>query len=337
MKLLFYALLLAALASCRTIDVEQRVRDAGAGTVDSAEATAAVVVTVEGDREPSPPSIIEKPVYVPDKPAPPSQPAAKGRQAVEESNRKGILKPSDYSHAAVIYDYGSDWVYEVYTQPLRASDIRLEPGEQAVEAPFISDSERWMLGAGVNYEDGVPVQHIYIKPTETSLEASLIINTDRRVYHVILRSYKDVYMPIIRWRYQSSGMPKNFFGPLGSEARGTSGGNAGGTAGGETDTRGAGGEPAKIDPRFISFNYRITYSLFGKPDWLPDLVYDDGKKTYVVFPEEVLQGELPAVFENRGDVVNYRVVGNLLIIDKLVESLTVKMAEKEISVEKKRK
>jgi hypothetical protein len=46
----------------------------------------------------------------------------------------------------MVYDYDPDWVY---TQPLRASDIRLENREKDAEAPFISDSERWLLGAAL--------------------------------------------------------------------------------------------------------------------------------------------------------------------------------------------
>jgi type IV secretion system protein VirB9 len=214
---------------------------------------------------------------------------------------------------------------------LRASDIRLEPGEKAVEAPFISDSERWMLGAGYNIENGVAVQHIYVKPTEASLEASLIINTDRRVYHIILKSYRDVFMPMVRWRYLSTGMPNTYI-PL-------SDGAVTDAAGGAAEGPSGDGEPSGIpgiDPRFLSFNYRVTYGLFAKPSWLPSLVYDDGKKTYITFPESVLQQDLPAVFENRADIVNYRVAGNIIIIDKLIERVTVKMGRREIVIEKRR-
>jgi len=91
-----------------------------------------------------------------------------------------------------------------------------------------------------------------------------------------------------------------------------------------------------VDPRFLSFNYRITYGFFSKPLWLPELVFDDGSKTYITFPKQILQKELPAVFENRKDKLNYRVMGNLIIIDKLIENITVKIGRKEITIAKKR-
>jgi type IV secretion system protein VirB9 len=323
----------AALASCATVDVERRVKTGAKAAPGKRDGPSVLVVPVEMPPAPPPEVIeVERPVYIPE-PVPEGKGAAapaRGREAVEKANSAGIVKPSGYSRAAIVYDYHPDWVYETYAQPLRVCDIRLEPGERAAEAPFISDSERWMLGAGVSYEEGTAVQHIYIKPAEPGLEASLIINTDRRAYHIVLKSYKDIFMPMVRWRYPSTGMPKNYIVPP-PEGGAESGGGFPEAAVAPGAEEGGG-----VDPRFLSFNYRITYTLFRKPRWLPELVYDDGRKTYIAFPKETLQGELPAVFENRSDMVNYRVAGNIVIIDRLIEKVTVKMGEREISIEKKK-
>jgi type IV secretion system protein VirB9 len=324
---LLAAPLLAALASCATVDVEKKVRadSVPRGGGKAGKTGEPLVIQVETP----PPAVVqvERPVFIPESEAPkPTAKPVQGRAAVEESNAAGIAKPSEYSRAAMVYDYDPDWVYEVYTQPLRVSDLRLEPGEKAAEPPFISDSERWMAGAGVSYENGVAVQHIYIKPAEAELEATLIINTDRRAYHIILRSFRDVHMPMVRWRYPFSGMPNSYIAPPQSA----------GNAAASVSSLGPDPEGIGADPRFLSFNYRITYGWLQKPKWLPELVYDDGKKTYVTFPEDVLQDELPAVFENRSDVVNYRVIRNIIIIDKLIESVTVKKENTEITVTKKK-
>jgi type IV secretion system protein VirB9 len=316
MKILLALLLaLSALASsCATVDIGRRVRGSGISTDGAVRPeNAPFLLDLPSEREYVE---VERPVYVPESEAP-RRPPATGAQAVRESNSAGIALPSEYSHAAMVYDYSGDWVYEVYTQPLRATDVRLEPGERAVEPPFISDSDRWMLGAGVSFHGGIAVQHIYVKPTGVSLDASLIINTDRRVYHIILRSFRDVYMPMVRWRYPSTGMPSSYVTPPGGTAS-------------DPDSL------AGIDPRFLSFNYRMSYGLFRKPAWLPELAFDDGQKTYIVFSESVLQRELPAIFENRRDVVNYRVVGRLIVIDKLVESITVRIERLQITIQKKR-
>ena len=68
---------------------------------------------------------------------------------------------------------------------------------------------------------------------------------------------------------------------------------------------------------------------------MPRLAYDDGKKTYILFNSGILQNEFPAIFENRNDIVNYRVSAELIIIDKLVGKITVKLGKQKIIIEKK--
>ena len=316
---LLFPPLFFSLSSCATtVDIERKVQSSlGVGShFDPALAITGVPIEVE--TVPPPPVVIERPIYIPEaSPASPAPP--QGRGAVQAAARAGVLEPRDYSNAAMLYDYDRDFVYELYCQPFRLSDVTLQPGEKAVDVPFVSDSERWMLGAGVSYEGGVAVQHIYVKPTASNLTATLIINTDQRVYHLILRSYSDVHMPIVRWRYRENSIPQIYVG-----------GNPGLPPGD------GGGTGFSVDSRFLSFNYRITYGFFQKPKWLPTLVYDDGQKTYVTFPDLVLQTELPAVFEDRADILNYRVHGSLMVIDKLIEKITVRLADRAVTIEKKR-
>jgi type IV secretion system protein VirB9 len=258
---------------------------------------------------------VEKPIYVPTPETPPK--IITGSDSVLKSTEDGTVKPVDYSHAARIYDYDPDQVYEVYCQILRTTDIYLAPGEVVIDSPFVSDSERWIIGAGVNQENGASIQHIYVKPKQAGLDATLIINTNYRVYHIVLKSYNSVYMPIVKWKYLNQGIPLKYVNDITKDIKVTTG----------MDT---------IDPRFLSFNYKMTYSLFKRPRWLPTRVYDDGKKTYIVFNEQTLQTEMPGIFENKADVVNYRVQGNLVIIDKLIEKITVKYKNESISIEKKK-
>ena len=323
MKLFIFILLSLLILSCSTIDVEKSIKaDSGIKSRRADGSVSNMLALPDSLFEPDEPKIIivERPVFVPEAQAPPARTPA-GVASVQESNRAGIIRPQDYSHAAMIYSYHPDFVYEVFAQPLRVSDISLQPGEVIVEPPFISDSERWILGAGVSYEDGIPVQHIYVKPSASGLSASLIINTDRRVYRIILRSFNETFMPIVRWRYSPS-LPNNFIQPQRSSSA-------------NTDTNIA-VDSTGINPGFLSFNYRITYGLFRRPNWLPRLVFDDGSKTYISFPELILHRELPVVFENRNDIINYRVIGNIMVIDKLIENLTVRIGRNEITITKKR-
>jgi type IV secretion system protein VirB9 len=293
---------------------------------------------------------IEKPVYIPPQNAKTpaggassnsASAASSGKDSVMQSLNDGTVKPSDYSHAARIYDYHADFVYEIYAQPLRTTDIYLQAGENIVDVPFIADSERWIVAGGLSYEGEQTIQHIYVKPKGSDLSASMVINTDRRVYHILLRSYKDAYMPIVRWQYKLTGFEnirRNQTPTL------NSGGNKAVQNNPNTPISQA-NIPAKVnsftemdyvDPRYLSFDYKLTYGIFGKYSWNVKLVYDDGSKTYIEFPDGVLQKELPAIFENRSDIINYRVNGNLAIIDKLITNVTVKLGKKKINIEKKR-
>jgi len=310
-----------AVFACASVDFDKNLSDSGAGRQKKTDpsGTQSNPIFVFPDPEIV---YVDRPVFVPPQEASPKPPAS-GVTSVQESNQKGIIKPQDYSHAAIVYVYNPDEVYEVFAMPLRVCDLIMEVNEHLSEAPYISDSERWFVGAGVSYENGNPVQHVYIKPELPGISASLIINTDRRVYRIILRSYKETHMPLVRWRY-NNGMPNNYIPAPQSKPTGNNG-----SPSNENTFTG-------IDPRYLSFNYRVTYSFFSKPVWLPNLVFDDGSKTFIQFPDLVLQREMPSVFEHRKDIVNYRVTGNLIVIDKLIEEITVKIGRTEISVIKKR-
>jgi type IV secretion system protein VirB9 len=315
-KSIAIAVCAALLHSCASFDVAKRINTSESGRVQGVKEEPYVLVTVA---DPPPPVIIEKPVFIPASEAAPPKTPLSALDTVRESNKDGITSPSEYSHAAMIYDYNPHLVYEVYTQPLRVSDIYLKPGEKAVESPFVSDSERWILGAGVSYDQGVAVQHIYIKPTAAGLEASLIINTNERVYHLLLRSYNTVHMPKVMWRYIENTMPQVYIPETGQAAQ-----SAADTA------------EIAVDPHALNFNYKVTYPLFGKPKWLPELVYDDAQKTYITFPSDIRQNGMPTLFENRKDIVNYRVVQNVVILDKLVDTLTIKIGKQQVIVAKKK-
>lgn len=318
-KAVFAAVAVFFLAvSCKTMDMEPRneVEKNEIGEMEQRSAEEVAVEELKASIEVQNQIVyVERPVYVPATEN--TARRATGLDSVRQSTEEGTVKPSDYSHAARIYDYDADQVYEVYCQILRTTDIHLQPGEIVIDSPFVSDTERWIIGAGVNQQNNVVIQHIYVKPKQAGLDATLIINTNMRVYHIVLKSYTNVYMPIVKWRYLNQGLPQVFAKDITQEIKVAT----------EMDT---------IDPRFLSFDYKITFNVFKKPRWLPTRVYDDGKKTYITFDEQTLQMELPGIFENRSDVVNYRVQGNIIVIDKLIERITVKYKDERITIKKKK-
>ena len=267
---------------------------------------------------------IEKPIYYPENTAPDQ---TKPADAVANAASKGVTKPKDYNGAMMLYDYDETLVYQVYAMPLRVTDIYLEPGEKVIEQPFCGDTTRWTIGGGVSKTDGVDTQHLYLKPSEEALETTLIINTDRRIYHLIIKSFKDTFMLAVRWRYPGcpgTGIPKDFL----------SSGNSGRNGSIEKEIEG-GKATFAVDPALISSDYTVSYPKGNPPQWLPTLVLDDGEKTYIVLPDTVIHHELPAVFGENGELLNFRVKDNLVVVDRLVKKIQLKLRDVTVEIKKK--
>ena len=95
------------------------------------------------------------------------------------------------------YAYEPGTLYQVYAQPMRITDIALEPGEKILGEPASGDVVRWLLALGKSMERGVEQWHVYLKPTRPELETNLAINTDRRSYLLELHSYADTYICLL--------------------------------------------------------------------------------------------------------------------------------------------
>lgn len=256
---------------------------------------------------------VEKPVYYPLEPA---EKKATGKDAAKKSFSSALQEPWKYSGGKMFYDYDENFVYEIYCQPYRITDLALEPGEMVLENPFLSESQVWEIGAGVSRKNGEDVQHFYFKPDMSGLTTSLIIITDRRVYNFLLKSFRDCYMPMVEFEYPNT-MPYKI----------------------KTDAMDKlnelRNEKNSIDPKYLSFDYKMKYSIFHKPLWLPKRVYDDGRKTYIQLDERVLHSESPVLFNKSNRRINYRVDKNLIIIDELIEKVTLRLGKEKVVIVKK--
>jgi type IV secretory pathway VirB9-like protein len=52
------------------------------------------------------------------------------------------------------------------------------------------------------------VQHLIIKPLDVGLETSMVVTTNRRSYHLKLRSHRSQYMPQVAFTYPEEAMAK---------------------------------------------------------------------------------------------------------------------------------
>ena len=258
---------------------------------------------------------VEKPVYYPAEQES-DRPALKGKNAAKASTDSSIQVPEQFTNGTMYYDFDPDFTYEIYCQPYRVTDLILEPGEQVIEMPFLSEEKVWEIGAGVSRQNGIDTQHFFLKPAYSGLITSFILITDKRVYHLLLKSYKDCYMTQVKWKYPNT-MPFTIKTDAMEEINKLS------------------KETTGVDPAFLSFDYKMSYSVFKKPYWLPTRVYDDGKHTYITMNETVLHMTSPVLFNERNERINYSVNKNLIVINELIEKVTLRVGKEKVTIKKK--
>lgn len=265
---------------------------------------------------------VDRPVYIPaDKSDPNLEKGNKiGYDAVTESQKRSTISPELYNKGTFFYQYNENLVYEVYAQPYHLTDIILERGEVVTGTPLLSEDEAvWELTAGVSKDplSGEDIQHLFIKPAYSKLDSSLVIITDRRVYHFRIKSFANAYMSMVKFTYPQV---KNQWAKKKVDS----------AVEVENDF-------VRIsNPEFLSFDYKMKYSMWRKPEFLPKRVYDDGASTYIQVDDIVLQKKLPVIFNEKNEIVNYSVKKNVFVIPRLINKVTLRLGKEKVEVTKKK-
>jgi type IV secretion system protein TrbG len=82
---------------------------------------------------------------------------------------------------------------------------------------------------------------------------------------------------------------------------------------------------------------RFRYTIEGdKPPWRPLYALDDGRKVYIEFPRGIAQGEMPPLFivgpdGKTSELVNYRVRGSHMVVDRLFAAAELRLGDKDRS------
>jgi P-type conjugative transfer protein TrbG len=242
------------------------------------------------------------------------RPKPSSRQVIADANLKASQAPdrSDYFNAIVQYAYEPGTLYQVYAEPMRITDIALQPGEKILGQPASGDVVRWLLALGKSMDHGVEQWHVYLKPTRPELETNLAINTDRRSYLLELHSYADTYMAAIVWHY-----PEDELARLQEQASEL--------AGQEKNAA----PVASIDS--LNFGYTIEV-IKGDPAWTPLQAFDDGRRTFIRFPAAMVLREAPSLFvlrDSQTQLVNYRIKGDTYVIDRLIDAAELRVGQKD--------
>jgi len=249
-----------------------------------------------------------KPVGKDGKPEPE---AADPTVRVNQANAAARMQPvrDGFINSMQVYPFVDGALYQVYASPGQITDIALQPGEQLVGAGRVAagDTIRWIIG---DTESGTGLGkqvHILVKPTRPELMTNLVINTDRRTYHMELRSTEKTYMASVSWQY-----PQDQLIALRQQ-------NAAAQAAQPVSTG--------VDLTRINFRYEVTGD---RAPWRPLRAFDDGHQVFIEFPRGIAQGEMPPLFVvgpegKTSELVNYRVRDNYMIVDRLFAAAELRL------------
>lgn len=233
--------------------------------------------------------------------------------AVTESARVAP-RAAGWQGATQIFAYAPGSLYQVTAAVGRVTTIQLQQGETLSDTGAVAagDTVRWVIGEAASGSGSSRRTQILVKPTDPGLVTNLVINTDRRTYIVELRSTASTYMASVAWSYPQDEL-------IALKARTDAAARI-------AETQVAGG----LDPARLAFGYRLKGD---KPDWRPTQVFDDGTKTYILFPAGIAQSELPPLFligeRNKAELVNYRVSGRYMIVDRLFAVAELRLGSKK--------
>ena len=245
-----------------------------------------------------------------DAPEPPLSQQARAAVALAnkwQSNPASRAEPVPSADGAIRFLFGAGQP-TVVCAVMQVCDVELQPGE-VVNSVHLGDAVRWLVepaltGAGPN-----ALQHLIIKPLDVGLDTSLVVTTNRRTYHLNLRSHRSEFLPRVGFIYGDEVAAR--WAALKQV---------------QTQERQARTIPATGE--YLG-NLDFNYTLSGSAPWKPSRVYNDGTKTIIEMPREMAQTEAPTLLAIRDNgsprgrdettLVNYRLQGNRYIVDTVLD------------------
>lgn len=229
-------------------------------------------------------------------------PANAQRNALSKANDAAIRAASDASLVGALHEFAYERgaLYAIDASPQRITDLALEPGEILLSVSA-GDTTRWIVADARSGNATTGQAHVLVKPNAPNLSTNLVVMTDRRVYHLELKSVAGPAMAAVSWRYPADMLLASRPPPPAPKPEPTF-------------------EPAKLNLR-----YRITGS---KPAWRPLAAFDDGRQVFIEMPPAVQKLEAPPLFiigPEGQELTNYRQQGAYYIVDRLFEKAEMRI------------
>jgi type IV secretion system protein TrbG len=231
---------------------------------------------------------------------------AKKWQASSASGTKPVAGPD----GSIRFLFGSQQP-SIVCAVLQVCDIELQPGEQ-VNSIHLGDQARWLIEPAVTGHGPAEVQHLIVKPMDVGLETSLVVTTNRRTYHMRLRSHRREFMPRVGFIYPEDALAK--WDAIKAK-----------------ENHAMEVKRSRTLPQTGEYldNLDFAYSVSGNAAWKPLRVYNDGSKTIIQMPGSMAQTEAPTLLLLRKEggflsqdetvMVNYRLQGDRYIVDMVFD------------------
>ena len=247
------------------------------------------------------PSLAPEPASLKPERAEPVTPREAARILAEaNSGARQRAAPGAFSEATLLYAWEPGAIYELQTSPDFVSTLLLEPGEVLIDIAA-ADTARWSVSNTLSGDRAL----LIVKPSAPKLKTNIVLVTDRRAYLIeAVSAAGEVYTAQAAWTYPGPLAPPPVPEP----------------------------EPRpEQPPRPIHEDYVLKAPRKGPPPWMPEKVWDDGRRTYVQFPEDIAASDMPPLLIRTAEgleLVNYRIHGRHYEVDRIFSEAELRLGRK---------
>ena len=231
---------------------------------------------------------------------------------VGQANAEVQSIPMPGDSKLVVFNYDANNTYTVLARPKSVTNIALHSGENIV-ALAVGDTTQWVVTKTAG--------HVFIKPIHPDIATTATLVTDQRTYQLTLRSSPEngKFYQRVSWTYPDILIFEQ-------QQR-------------QVVQQRSDAERARLDATIASPGVNIEklnweYEVKGESAFKPTQVFDDGKFTWILMPKVQ---EMPALFmiseeTSKGELLNYTMRGQYLVVHRLVQEVMLKLGEKEIRI-----
>lgn len=243
------------------------------------------------------------------------------KKEVKKNTSSNIItgKQEAVKRTSTIFNYAEDNVYEIYTKADFITTIKLEADEDILYIVG-GNTEAFLIDQTRGGKDGSSL--VYIKPLFEDLDTNIVITTDKRVYFFYVKTSKTIFNSMVRFQYPYEREIVAYANEIALNKINS---------------------PAPVEVKknetlpniSIIGNEKIDlkYNIKSNNAIAPDLVYNNGLKTYVRLKKGIQEMPILEVIGADGKVetVNMRVDERdgykFFIIDKIVNKGQLKLGK----------